>query len=88
MSLGVPGQTTHPKVVEAYENTIKLSLKYDKHPRIELAGFTNAEKYLKMGVTDFCIGWDVMIMRDYLTQNSAPLRKQTSAFRTQREIFL
>ena len=76
MSLGFPGQTTHPKVVEAYENTIKLSLKYDKHPRVELAGVTNAEKYIKMGVRDFCIGWDVMIMRDYLTQNAAPLRKQ------------
>ena len=76
MSLGVPGQTTHPKVVEAYETTIKLSLKYDKHPRIELPGAANAEEWVKMGVKDFCIGWDVMVMRDYLVQNAAPLRKQ------------
>jgi 2-keto-3-deoxy-L-rhamnonate aldolase RhmA len=76
MSVGVPGQTTHPKVVEAYEDTVKLCLKYDKHPRIELASSTNAEKWLNMGVKDFCIGWDVTIMRDYLVQNFSPLRKQ------------
>ncbi len=76
MSLGFWGQTTHPKVVEAQEVTIKSALKYDKHPRIELPGVANAEKYLKMGVKDFCIGWDVMVMRDYLIQNAAPLRKQ------------
>jgi 2-keto-3-deoxy-L-rhamnonate aldolase RhmA len=76
MSLGVPGQTSHPKVVEAYENTVRLSLKYDKHPRVELADSSNAEKWLQMGVKDFCIGWDVRIMRDYLMQNATPLRRQ------------
>lgn len=75
MSLGVPGQTTNPKVVEAYETTIKMALKYDKHPRIEISGVDAADKYLKLGVKDFCIGWDVRIMRDYLTQNAVPLRK-------------
>lgn len=79
MSLGVPGQRTHPKVIEAEETTIKLSLKYDKHPRIELPDVANAEKYLKMGVKDFCIGWDVMVIRDYLVQNAAPLRKMLEA---------
>jgi 2-keto-3-deoxy-L-rhamnonate aldolase RhmA len=76
MSLGFPGQTKHPKVIEAQEQTIKMALKYDKHPRIELPGAANAEKYLEMGVKDYCIGWDVMVMRDFLVQNATPLRKQ------------
>jgi 2-keto-3-deoxy-L-rhamnonate aldolase RhmA len=76
MSLGVPGQVTHSKVIEAQENTIKFALKYDKHPRIELPGAANAEKYIEIGVKDFCIGWDVRVMRDFLFQNAAPLRKQ------------
>jgi 2-keto-3-deoxy-L-rhamnonate aldolase RhmA len=76
MSLGLWGQTTHPKVVEAQEATIKMALKYDKHPRIELPSAAKAEKYLQLGVKDFCIGWDVMVMRDYLVQNATPLRKQ------------
>jgi len=76
MSLGVWGQTSNPKVVEAQENTIKMALKYDKHPRIELPSLSKAEKYLQMGVKDFCIGWDVMVMRDFLVQNVEPLRKQ------------
>jgi 2-keto-3-deoxy-L-rhamnonate aldolase RhmA len=78
MSIGVPGQTTHPKVVEAQENTIKLALKYDKHPRIEISQVSKADKFLQMGVKDYCIGWDVMVMRDFLLQNAAPLRKQLS----------
>jgi 2-keto-3-deoxy-L-rhamnonate aldolase RhmA len=76
MSVGVAGQTTHPKVMEAYENTVKLSLKYDKHPRIELDSAAESETWLKMGVKDFCIGWDVQVMQDYITQNAGLLRKQ------------
>lgn len=76
MSVGVPGQETHPKVVEAYERTVKLALKHDKHPRIELDSAANSEKWLNMGVKDYCIGWDVVVMHDYIIQNLAPLRKQ------------
>jgi 2-keto-3-deoxy-L-rhamnonate aldolase RhmA len=76
MSMGVPGQTTHPKVAEAQENTIRLALKYDKHPRIEISQVSEAEKYLGMGVKDYCVGWDVEVMQDFIHQNAAPLRKQ------------
>jgi len=36
MNLNVHGQSSHPKVLEAEKRTIKLCLKYDKHPRAEI----------------------------------------------------
>jgi 4-hydroxy-2-oxoheptanedioate aldolase len=75
MSLGHPGQTTHPKVLEAEQNTIKTALKYDKHPLVEVNHPEEAEKYVKMGVDDFNIGWDVTIIHDFLSKNGSSLRK-------------
>jgi 2-keto-3-deoxy-L-rhamnonate aldolase RhmA len=70
MSLGVPGQTSHPKVKEAELNVIKTALKYDKHPRIEIessVGFEDQLKgYMDLGVRDFCIGIDVVILYEWL----------------------
>lgn len=88
MSLGVPGEFTNPKVVEAEENTIKLALKYDKHPRVELEsgefdfggsgveGFQKRmQRYLDMGVRDFCIGTDIVIFYNWLRQYGRSARK-------------
>jgi len=75
MSVGVWGQPGNPKVIEAQETTIKMALKRDKHPRIELPSVENADKYLQKGVRDFCIGWDIRVVKDFLVQNASPLRK-------------
>jgi 2-keto-3-deoxy-L-rhamnonate aldolase RhmA len=77
MSLGVHGQYTHPKVVEAEEKTIKMALKYDKHPRAEIdsnadtgpAGFQKIlKRYVDLGVTDYCIGVDVVILFEWMRE--------------------
>ncbi|MGC8674718.1 MAG: aldolase/citrate lyase family protein [Thermoprotei archaeon] len=88
MSLGVPGEFTNPKVVEAEENTIRLALKYDKHPRVELesgefdfggAGVEAFQKkmqrYIDMGVRDFCIGTDIVVFYNWLKQYGKSARK-------------
>jgi len=84
MSMGVPGEYAHPKVREAEERTIKLSLKYDKHPRAEPGssytsgqeGFRKTlERYSALGVTDFCIGTDVAILLDWMKGYGALTRK-------------
>jgi len=66
MTLGLWGQTKHPKVREAEEKTIKMALKYGKHPRAEvdsMDGFEEAVKrYIDLGVRDFCVGTDVGIL--------------------------
>ena len=63
---------------------IKLSLKYDKHPRAELgsnytSGQTGFEKSLKrysdLGVVDYCIGFDVWIILDWMRAYGGLTRK-------------
>ncbi len=87
MSIGHAGEFSHPKVREAEERTIKLALKYDKHPRAELgtnytsgeAGYEKAlKRYSKLGVTDFCVGYDVEIILDWMQQYGRLTRKALS----------
>jgi 2-keto-3-deoxy-L-rhamnonate aldolase RhmA len=84
MSIGVPGDFSNPKVREAEEQTIKLSLKYDKHPRAELgSSYTSGEvgyqkalkRYAELGVTDYCIGFDVAILFDWMKEYGGLTRK-------------
>jgi 2-keto-3-deoxy-L-rhamnonate aldolase RhmA len=62
MSIGLPGEWSHPKVKEAERYTIETALKMGVAPRVEMRDFKDAEPYLKMGVKHFCIGWDVDIL--------------------------
>lgn len=72
MSIGVPGQWKHPKVLEAYTYTIETAIKMGVRPRVELWDAEQAEPYLNMGVKDFCIGWDVLTIYNYCkTQGEA-----------------
>ncbi len=79
MTLGVRGQTTHPKVLEAEEKTIKLALKYDKHPRAEVCstdGFEAAlKRYIDLGIRDFCIGIDVVILYEWVKKYGSITRR-------------
>jgi len=79
MSLGIAGQTTHPKVREAEEKTIKMALKHDKHPRAEIEsneGYEkNLKKYIDMGVRDFCVGVEVVILYEWMKQYGGLTRK-------------
>lgn len=84
MSIGLAGEFSSPKVREAEERTIKLSLKYDKHPRGELgsnyttgqAGFEKTlKRYADLGVVDYCIGFDVSILLDWMRAYGSLTRK-------------
>lgn len=59
MSLGLPGQTKHPAVLEAHRYATGLALKKGIAPRAEIDDETQAEAYLEMGVRHFCMGWDM-----------------------------
>ena len=78
-SMGMWGQSSHPKIQEAEERTIKLALKYDKHPRVEIdsvEGFEkNLEKYVGMGVRDFCVGTEVVILYEWMKKYGDMTRK-------------
>jgi 2-keto-3-deoxy-L-rhamnonate aldolase RhmA len=75
MSIGVPGQWSHPKVREAERYTIETALKAGIAPRVELQDFKDAEPYLGMGVKHFCIGWDVEIIYSYCVEQGSLFRQ-------------
>jgi 2-keto-3-deoxy-L-rhamnonate aldolase RhmA len=78
ISIGVPGQWHHSKVKAAELKAIKTALRMDIRPRVELDwGFTVADvqKYTDLGVRDFCIGTDVMIVYGWIKDNLSKIRK-------------
>lgn len=81
MSIGVPGQWTHPDVVRAERKTIETALKRGIHPRVELGDPTQAPRYLEMGVRHFCIGWDVGILHAWWSEKGAEMRGLISSKR-------
>ena len=70
MSIGIPGQRTHPKVKEAEKYVIQTALRMGVAPRVELNDFKEKEvaPYLEMGVKHFCVGWDVSIVFGWCKQ--------------------
>jgi len=79
MSIGKPAQHNDPEVVAAEKKTIETALAKGLHPRVELRDPGQAEKYLKMGVKHFCIGWDVRILADWWDTKGAEMRGMLGA---------
>ena len=79
MTLGLRGQPGHPKVVEAQEKTIRMALKYDRHPRAEVEstdGFEKAiKRYIDLGVRDFLVGCDVITLYEWMKKYGGITRK-------------
>lgn len=75
MSIGVPGQTEHPKVKEAEKLTIETALKMGIAPRVELGDYKDAGPYIDMGVKHFCIGWDVEMIYNWCKEHGEGLGK-------------
>lgn len=59
ISIGRPGQGRSPEVQKTHEKMIDLALKKGVHPRVEIAGFEQAQPFIDRGVRHFCIGWDL-----------------------------
>jgi 4-hydroxy-2-oxoheptanedioate aldolase len=75
MSIGLPGQWNHPRVREAERYTIETALKKGIAPRVELGDFKDANRYLKMGLKHFCIGWDIDIIYRYCREQGTAFAK-------------
>ena len=79
MSIGRPGEWSHPEVKEAERHVIETCLKKGVAPRAEIGSPEGAEYYLNMGVRHFCIGTDIQILFDWLKNNGEKLRKIVGA---------
>jgi 2-keto-3-deoxy-L-rhamnonate aldolase RhmA len=74
MSIGLPGQWSHPRVVEAERHVIKTALRLGIAPRAEISHPSEAKVYLDLGVRHFCMGWDVSVLFDYFKTEGGELR--------------
>lgn len=75
MSLGLPGQFTHPRVKEAERYVIESALRKGIAPRAEISRPEQAEAYLEMGVRHFNIGVEVRTLYDWFVQSGGALRE-------------
>ncbi len=75
MSLGLAGQTTHPRVKEAERHVIQTALKMGVVPRVELNGPAGMEPYLEMGVKHFNVGVDMMTLFEWYRKAGGEVRK-------------
>jgi 2-keto-3-deoxy-L-rhamnonate aldolase RhmA len=74
MSIGLAGQWSHPRVIEAERHVIKTALALGIAPRAEISHPSEAKTYLDLGVRHFCMGWDVSILFDWFKSEGRALR--------------
>ncbi len=74
LSLGLPGETQHPKVKEAELKTIRTALKIGVAPRAEIRSPEDAKRYVELGVRDFSIGTDVSVLYGWWKKNGTELK--------------
>jgi len=75
MSIGIPDQFDHPDVLKAERYTIETALKMGVRPRVEINRWEDAKPYIDMGVKDFCMGWDVVMVQEYCKEQGEALAK-------------
>lgn len=67
LSLGVPGQTKHPKIVETIARVAEACRKHGKHWGLPVTAETVAE-HIKMGARFLACGADVLGLKDYYSE--------------------
>jgi len=75
VSIGKPGQGRGAEVQAVHRRMIERTLALGLHPRVEVASFEQARPYLDMGVRHFCIGWDIVTIYSWCTQQGAGMRE-------------
>lgn len=82
ISLGIPGERNNPKIKEAELKVIKMAIKMGIRPRVELGWrFTKEEvqKYIDLGVMDFCNGTDLEILYGWTKEKMPIVRHALSS---------
>ncbi len=79
MSLGIPGQLTHPKVVEAKEKVLKAVLKKGLAAGIHFVqpntAVSDCEEAVKAGYTFIAVGTDILFLGDSARSMQTALKK-------------
>jgi 2-keto-3-deoxy-L-rhamnonate aldolase RhmA len=79
MSIGMPRGHGSDRVREAERYVIETAHKRGIPARAEIRDAAGAEHYVEMGIRHFCVGWDVRILHDWLTDNGRRMREVLGA---------
>lgn len=75
MNIGVPGQHSHPDVVQARNYVFETAIKMGVPPRAEINTPDQAKAYMDMGVKHFSIGTDIAILYSWWMKSGEEMRK-------------
>jgi len=75
MSIGRPGEKSHPEVRAAERMVIEKSLAAGVAPRVEISHPDQAKVYLDMGVRHFNLGVDLTVLFDWWKTNGETMRQ-------------
>ncbi len=85
LSLGMPGEKSHPKVKEAELKTITTAVRMGIPVRAEVRMPSDAERYIELGVHHICLSTDVLILHHWLKENGEELRRIISKARSSKD---
>lgn len=74
MSTGIPGQWSNKEVWETQKRVIKSAQRKGVTPRAEIGSAKDAKMFLDLGVKDFCIGADLVILYQWIKEEGSMLR--------------
>ena len=75
MSIGRPGEWSHPETREVERKVIETALAHGVHPRVEIEQLDQAQYYIDLGVRHFNLGIDINILFNWWKKNGEELRK-------------
>jgi 4-hydroxy-2-oxoheptanedioate aldolase len=71
VSVGKPGGGRDPEVQDAQKRMVEMALERGVQPRIELGSLEQAGPWRELGVTHFCVGWDIATVFGYCKRQGA-----------------
>jgi 2-keto-3-deoxy-L-rhamnonate aldolase RhmA len=78
MSIGHPGERSHPEVKAAERKVFETALRMGVQPRVEINSVDQARAYLDMGVRHFSLGTELSVLFNWWRENGDSLRKVIS----------
>ncbi len=75
ISVGLVAEMRGEKIQNAQKDMVKAALKNGVAPRVEIGGFEQAKPWLDLGVRHFCIGWDIVTIRQWCEAQAEGMKK-------------
>jgi 2-keto-3-deoxy-L-rhamnonate aldolase RhmA len=74
MSIGIPRQGGSERVLEAEKYVVETAHRMGIPARAEIRDAAGAKRHVEMGIKHFCVGWDVMVLSDWFTEQGKQMR--------------